>query len=303
MKTEQIAAAFGGLWAIDRAGLDRRIAEIALLAEARIQVTSKTASSARNVDKVAVIPLHGVIQQRGNWLSEMFGDTSLESFGVMFDAAMNDPKVKSILLHVDSPGGSVYGVPETAAKVYNARGTKPIIALANSMAASAAYYVASAADRFYVTPSSESGSIGVYSLHVDESEALAKEGVKVTITKAGKYKAEGNPFEPLSKDAAEYEQKQVDAIYTEFVNDVAKHRGTTVTKVKADFGQGRTVQSRDAVATGMADKVATLEQVISRMAANRIKTDGPAASDDWSEFTDKRRDSISRKRIFDLRRK
>lgn len=303
MKTEQIAAAFGGLWAIDRAGLDRRIAELGLILGANMAAQSRASSGAKSVDKIAVIPLHGVVQQRGDWLSELFGDTSLDSFGMMFDAAVSDPKVKSILLHIDSPGGSVYGVPETAAKVYAARGSKPIIALASSMAASAAYFIASAADRLYVTPSGEVGSIGVYSLHMDYSESLNQDGIKVTITKAGKYKAEGSPYEPLSKEAAAYEQQQVDSIYTDFVDAVAKHRGTTAGKVKADFGQGRTVQAREAVQLGMADKVATFEQVVSRMANNRIKTDGPAASDDWSEFTGRNRDLIARKKIFDERKK
>lgn len=300
MKTEQIAAAFGGLWAIDRHGLDRRISEIGLRLAGGMSAP-RQATPSRNVEKIAVVPLHGVVQQRGSFFSELFGDTSLDSFNAMFDAAIADPKVKSVLLHIDSPGGSVYGVPETAARVFSARGTKPIVAIADSMSASAAYFIASAADRLYVTPSGEVGSIGVYSIHVDESKALEAEGIKVTITKAGKYKAEGNPYEPLSAEAAEYEQRQVDAIYTDFVDAVAKHRGTTPGKVKAEFGQGRTVQAREAVSLGMADRVATMDQVISRMAANRIRTDGPSASDDWSEFTEASPETLRRQQIINRR--
>lgn len=301
MKTEQIAAAFGGLWAIDRCGLDKRLAEISLRLAGGMG-SPRSATAASRMDKIAVVPLHGVVQQRGNFFSELFGDTSLDLFNSMFDAAIADPKVKSVLLHIDSPGGSVYGVPETAARVFNARGTKPIVAIADSMSASAAYFIASAADRLYVTPSGEVGSIGVYSIHVDESKALEAEGIKVTITKAGKYKAEGNPFEPLSAEAAEYEQRQVDAIYTDFVDAVAKHRGTTPGKVKSEFGQGRTVQAREAVSLGMADRVATFDQVLTRMAANRIRTEGAAASDDWSEFTGVERSTVVRRLILENRK-
>ena len=211
---------------------------------------------------VAVIPVYGTITQRASMFSEFSGGTSCEQISNALDAALADPSVGSIVLDVDSPGGTVTGVPELGAKLLAARGQKPIIAVANSMAASAAYWIASAADKIVVTPSGDVGSVGVYTTHQDVSQALDKEGVKVTFVKAGKYKTDGNPYEPLSASAEADMQHGVDAYYDLFVKAVAEGRGVTVDKVLSDFGQGRMLMAQDAVAAGMADEVATLEQVL-----------------------------------------
>jgi signal peptide peptidase SppA len=150
---------------------------------------------------VSVIPIYGTISQRMNMMSDMSGGASTEQIGAAFDAAMNNPQVSAIVLDIDSPGGSVSGVPELAAKIKAARGQKPIIAVANTLMASAAYWIGSAADEIVASPSADVGSIGVYQAHVDASEALADEGLKYTLISAGKFKVEGNPYEPLSDDA------------------------------------------------------------------------------------------------------
>ena len=133
-------------------------------------------------------------------MSNYSGGTSTDIFGAWFDEAMADKSVTSIVLDVDSPGGSVYGVSELARKIYQSRGKKPIIAVANSLMASAAYWIASAADEIHVSPGAEVGSIGVIAVHVDRSENNAKEGFNVSYITAGEYKAEGNPDAPLSED-------------------------------------------------------------------------------------------------------
>src|SRR5690606_12609791 len=111
--------------------------------------------------------------------------------------------VGTIVLDVDSPGGGVYGVAEFAEEIYKARGQKRIVAVANSMAASAAYWIATAADELVVTPGGEVGSIGVYMLHEDWSGAYEKAGIKPTVIKFGENKAEGIDVEPLSESAQE----------------------------------------------------------------------------------------------------
>jgi signal peptide peptidase SppA len=153
---------------------------------------------------VAVLPLYGVVAHRMNAMNDVSapGGTSTEMFGQAFDKAMSDPNVAAIVIDIDSPGGSVEGVPELAAKIAAARGSKPIVAVANAMAASAAYWLAAAADEIVVTPSGLVGSIGVYQMHVDASEAVADEGLKVTYISAGKYKTEGNPHEPAVRRGA-----------------------------------------------------------------------------------------------------
>ena len=211
---------------------------------------------------VAVLPLHGVMSQRMNMLQAMSGGTSTEMFGKQFRDAMNDPNISGVVIDIDSPGGSVFGVAELWATVRASRGIKPIVAFANSMAASAAYWVATAADEIVVTPGGEVGSIGVLTGHADISKQLEMEGEKVTLISAGKKKVDGNPFEPLSDEARADIQARVDDYYESFVSAVAQGRGATVAAVKRGFGEGAMVGAEEAVALKMADRVGTLETAV-----------------------------------------
>jgi signal peptide peptidase SppA len=166
---------------------------------------------------------------------------------------------------VDSPGGTVTGVPELAAEIFAARGKKPIVAVANGMAASAAIWLATAADQVVCIPSGEVGSIGVYCAHQDVSAAMEKAGVSITFIKAGKFKTEGNPYEPANAEYFAYQQKGVDDTYQDFLAAVAKGRGVSVEKVEADFGQGRMLSAKDALAAGLIDRIATLDEVVSEL--------------------------------------
>lgn len=231
--------------------------------------------------KIAVLPLHGAIQQRSDIWMEVFGGTSTDQFGAMFDEVMRDPSIKGVIVDIDSPGGTVPGVQELSDKIYAARGGKPVVGIANSMAASAAYWVGSAFDRLYVSPGGNVGSVGVYSMHMDYSKMLEEAGIATTIFQTPKHKAEFNLFAPLSQESKDYEQGEVERIYGDFVSAVARNRNATPASVRKSYGEGRTVDAHKAVELGMADKVATLEQVISRMASGRIQVGGPAASDDW----------------------
>ncbi|MGA8310168.1 MAG: S49 family peptidase [Terriglobales bacterium] len=214
---------------------------------------------------VAVIPITGVISHRETLFSQIFGGTSTERFAVAFRQALSDPNVGAIVFDVDSPGGSVDGVEELSAEVYRARGRKKTVAVANAMAASAGYWVASACDEIIVTPSGSVGSIGVFAAHEDISKALEQEGVKLTLISAGKYKTEGTPFEPLSNEARASIQATVDVFGHMFVNAVARNRGVGSYAVKNGFGEGRMVLAQDAVKLGMADGVGTLDQTLARL--------------------------------------
>lgn len=148
---------------------------------------------------IAVLPLYGVITQRGNMIEDVSGpgSVSTQKFAAALRQALADESVSQILIDIDSPGGSVYGVAELADEIVAARAQKPIIAIANSLAASAAYWIGCSASEFYVTPGGEVGSIGVWQAHFDYSQALAAEGVTPTLISAGTYKVEGNPYAPL----------------------------------------------------------------------------------------------------------
>lgn len=216
----------------------------------------------QRVNKVAVLPLFGTIFPRANMMTDVSGATSAERFGTLFARLIGDPEVGAIVLDVDSPGGQSGGMAELSKQIFDARGTKPIVAVANHTMASAAYWIASAADEIVVTPSGQVGSIGVFSVHEDKSEALQQGGIKLSIISEGKYKVEGNPYQPLTEEARSALQTRVRDVYDSFVNAVARNRGVEPAAVRNGFGEGRLAGAYQAVEWGMADRVATLRETI-----------------------------------------
>lgn len=214
---------------------------------------------------VAVLPMCGVLMPRATMMSQFSGGTSLQEFGSMLREAVNNPDVGSILIDIDSPGGSTSLVAETAALVREANASKPVYAIANVMAASGAYWICSQARELIVSPSGMVGSIGVFTTHDDISAMAEKAGVKRTYISAGKKKVAGNPFEPLSDEARADIQAMVDDFYGLFVTDVASGRGVSPKDVRDGFGQGGVETAKKAVKAGMADRVATFEQTIARL--------------------------------------
>lgn len=219
-------------------------------------------SSYQLVGQAAVVPIMGTVAKRMNMMSSISGGASIEFVGAQIRQAVNDPSVRKVILQIDSPGGSVYGVQELADEIYAMRSAKPIIAVADDLAASAAYWIGSAASEFVVTPSGEVGSIGVVAMHVDYSGALEQDGIKVTYIHAGEHKVEGNPYEPLGDDARGFMQKRVDEYYDAFVGAVARNRGVRRSTVIEQFGGGRVFGAEQAKAAGMVDRIATLADVI-----------------------------------------
>lgn len=230
---------------------------------------------------VAVIGVRGIISHRASQVDDMSGPggTSVERLTARFRGAMNDPAVKAVVFDVDSPGGSVYGVPELADEIRASRGRKPMEAVANALMASAAYCIGSQADRLWVTPSGETGSIGVYAAHVDLSKFYEQMGEKVTLVSYGKNKTLGNPFEPLPDDARADMEKRVNEYGAQFDRDVAKGRGVTTEKVRRDFGQGLIFGAKEATDRGLADGAATLDEVVGRLTRQRPRpAEEPAAA-------------------------
>jgi signal peptide peptidase SppA len=221
---------------------------------------------------VAVISIHGMIAQHPQSLG-----TSTDEIGAQLAAALNNPRVDAILLDVDSPGGTVDGIPELGAKIAAARGVKPVTAFANSFIASAAYWLASQADEVVVTPSGQVGSIGVYQLHEDWSQKLASEGVKIRAISAGKYKLEGVKWEPLDPEAEAFMQQRVDEVYGWFVKAVASGRRDTQTNVRNGYGEGRMLGATQAVKANLADRVGTFDEALAGLARRVTPRTGPRA--------------------------
>lgn len=227
---------------------------------------------------VAVLRLIGPILPRAEAVVDVSQPAALMTdFRRAFSQAAGDTSLSAIVIEIDSPGGRVDLVPETAAMIRAARNpNRPIVAIANTVALSAAYWIASAADEIVVSPSGVVGSIGVYTVHEDVSTALEGEGVTVTLISAGPRKVEGNPFQPLDAAAKAFLLANVTAYYGMFAKDVAAGRNVPVATVKSDpegnpknFGGGRAVMAQDALKLGMVDRVATLEETIARLAKGK----------------------------------
>ena len=228
---------------------------------------------------IAVLPLYGVVTQRGNMVDDVSGpgSVSTQAFAAALSDALNDDTVGSILIDIDSPGGSVYGVGELAEVINASRSQKPIVAIANSLAASAAYWIGSACSEFYCTPGGEVGSIGVYAAHQDISQALEAEGVNVQLISAGKFKTEASPYGPLSDEARAAIQQSVDGYYSMFTKAVSRGRGVSVAQVRDGMGQGRCLSATDALAQDMVDGVMSFDDLVKKMQKSMRSTRGAGA--------------------------
>lgn len=215
---------------------------------------------------VAVIALDGIIAKRMNMFTQISGGTSSELAGQDLRAALADPNVNSVVLAIDSPGGTVDGAQTLSDAVFAGRRVKPIVALASGVMASAAYWIGSAAQAVYIADSTTiTGSVGVVSSHVDISQAEAREGVKTTEIYAGKYKRIASQYSPLSDAGRQAMQDQVDYMYSVFVGDVARNRGVSVDTVLQRMADGKTFIGQQGIDAGLVDGITTLGALIHRM--------------------------------------
>jgi HK97 family phage major capsid protein len=215
---------------------------------------------------VAIVPIHGTIVHRMDGMYSSLG-TSMERLVRQIDAAEANDDVAEIIFDVDSPGGFVSLVGETAERIRAMK--KPTTAVINTQGCSAAYDLAAAADEVVISPSGEACSIGVFMVHMEFSEMAEREGIRHTVIKFGANKAEGNPYEPLSPEALAHMQEQVDEFGTAFVARVAKHRGVTPAQVRELMGDGRSLTAKQAVKAKAADRVASFEDVLAERGVRR----------------------------------
>ena len=213
--------------------------------------------------EVAVIPIHGTLVRRTSGLEAESGLASYTGIAAQLDAALTSPEVAAILLDIDSPGGESGGVFDLADRIRVASQVKPVWAVANDMAFSAAYALASAATRVFVARTGGVGSIGVIAMHVDQSVKDAHDGVRYTAVFAGERKNDLNPHEPISNEAHAVLRAEVDRIYDLFVETVARHRGLDANAVRAT--EAGLFFGPDAVATGLADAVGSLDDALTQL--------------------------------------
>lgn len=220
-------------------------------------------------DGVAIIPIDGVIGKKMNLFMSLCGGTSTQLLQRDVMQAVNDPSVHSIILAIDSPGGDVDGTQAAANTLRQAASQKPMVALADGLMASAAYWLGSAASQIYMTEDTTTvGSIGVVATHVDYSKAYEDEGVKVTEITAGKYKRIASQYAPLSPEGRQTIQDQVDHIYSVFVDAVAANRGVSTDVVLDKMADGRVFLGQQAIDAGLVDGKATMDSLIAKLNDN-----------------------------------
>lgn len=221
------------------------------------------------VNGAGVVSITGSLVNRGAWIGANSGMTSYEGIGAQLDRAAADPQVRTIVLDLDSPGGEATGMFSLAAKVREIAAVKPVVAVVNDMAASAAYGIASQATEIVVSPTSIVGSIGVVLTHLDRSGELANRGIKPTLIYAGRHKVDGHPFGPLSDAVMADLQAEVAKFYDQFVGLVAQGRGDRLTEQDARATEARTFIGQEAVDRGLADRVASFDAVLASLQSEK----------------------------------
>jgi signal peptide peptidase SppA len=209
---------------------------------------------------VAVIGVSGTLVKKASWLDSASGLQSYESIRADFQDAVRDPRIQGILLDVDSPGGEVGGLFDLADEIYNARAEKPCFAIADDDAFSAAYAIASSAQRLFVTRTGGVGSVGVIALHLDQSGFDEKVGRKYTAIYAGARKNDFNPHETLSGSAKDELQSEIDRLYDMFVGTVARNREMKPALVRNT--EAGLYYAEKAISAGFADQVGTFDDAL-----------------------------------------
>jgi len=216
------------------------------------------------VGATAVIPIEGTLVHKGKWLGASSGDTSYEGLQAQVQRARRDSSVRGVVFEVDSYGGEVAGVFDTAAMIAQLSAEKPTLAILTDFAYSAGYLLAAAARQIVLPETGGVGSIGVIAMHADFSAQLEKKGVKVTLITAGAHKADGHPAAPLSDAALARTQASVDATRDLFAETIGKYRGRRLDKAAALATEAMTYRGDEAVAAGLADQVGRPSELFDR---------------------------------------
>ncbi|WP_374698717.1 S49 family peptidase [Wolbachia endosymbiont (group B) of Limnophora tigrina] len=212
----------------------------------------------RNSER-GIIPIHGILTKKSETFDDIFGMTSYNQIEAQITQAIEDSDIETILLDIDSPGGEVNGVFDLADFIYSVRGKKRIIAIANDDAYSAAYAIASSAEKVFVSRTSGVGSIGVIASHIDQSGFNEKQGIKYTTIFAGSRKNDLNPHKPINSEGLESLREEIDRLYEMFVQLIARNRNLSIEAIKST--EAGLYFGKNAVDNGLADGITILSEL------------------------------------------
>lgn len=217
------------------------------------------------LEGIAILPVLGTLVRRSSYIGAASGLTSYHDIEAMAEQAFADPMVKAVLLEIDSSGGEAGGVFDLARRLRSLAQTsgKPLWAIADEAALSAAYAIACAADRLWLTRTAEVGSIGVVAVHVDESVADAKAGLNYTFLHAGTHKVDGHPHAPLPAPVAADIQADIDQLHEQFISLVAGFRRLKVEAIRDT--EARVYRGEAALQAGLADQIGTRNEAVTAL--------------------------------------
>ncbi len=244
--------------AIFAAYLDKDVIEI----EAKIKEAPERANAPYMKGRTKVVPVIGPLAKKMNLFTQISGGTSYQMIEKDIKAGLEDKKVDDILLDVDSPGGSVFGLFELANFIHENKNVKPIHAFSSSQMTSAAYMLGSATGHITAGVADQIGSIGVIMAHYDHSKQDEMRGVKRTFITAGKYKGTGHDAAPLSSEDRKEIKSKVDYYYSMFVDNVARNRGVDSAQVVEKMAEGRIFIGEQAREVGLIDKIGTFNDAL-----------------------------------------
>jgi len=225
------------------------------------------------VGATGVIHINGPLTNKDAWYNEFLKIPSYNAIKDALVAAATDTRLEQIVLNINSGGGPVSGISDTADLIQKIDAQiKPIYTYTESSLASAAYWLGCSASKVFSSELAVVGSIGVIATHAENSKELAEAGITVTTLRAGKYKALASSTEPLTETAREEIQARIDTIYGIFAEHVAKYRGRTYSQVDSQMGQGREFLGSAALAVGLVDGVTTLDKLMSKLEETSLDT-------------------------------
>lgn len=266
----------GDPWAITETALHTILEVAARENEAPEAVAAKLGRQLQNSynaterDGVAIIPVTGPLFRYANIFTAISGASSYELIARDFMSALENPQISSIILDIDSPGGEVNGVSELASMIFEARGTKPVIAYASGDAASGAYWIASAADEIVVSETSALGSIGVVGIYRGKTAKESAETVEIVSSQSPHKR-----LDPMSDDGRAKLQTRIDAMADVFVSTIARNRSVTPDHVLEHYGGGDVMIGANAVNAGLADRVGSLERLITELSSPKTPSPQP----------------------------
>lgn len=264
-----LRALYSPVWAIT----DEQLAELKAMADDEALPMEEPKDEAEKApDSVFLARVHGPMVGRGNWVTRIFGLRSYDEMAESVRAARLDPSIKSAVFDFNSGGGDCAGLSELADEITALSAVKPTVAVVSHIACSAAYYLAAQCGRIVASDQAMVGSIGTIIIRPDFSKAAERDGIKLNFITAGKNKAEGSAFRPMSDSEKAHLTSIVESAQSRFVSAVARGRKVSEETVRSEaWGQGRVIFAPDALANGMVDEIGNLSSVVDGMVSGSMK--------------------------------